>query len=69
MKHNLYNVKQDISEEVRFDEAAQIELILHEANAVGLRQEVADTASKFMKLDPSLNKLDAYFMAYSEWIK
>lgn len=69
MKHNIYNAKQDISEEVRFDDAAQIELILNEANAYGLRKEVADTANKFMKVDPTLNKLDAYFMAYSEWIK
>ena len=69
MKHNIYNAKQDISEEVRFDDLAQIELILFEANAYGLRHEVADTADKFMKDDPKLSKLDACIMAYSEWVK
>ena len=51
------------------DEATQIELLLEEANAYGLRQEVKDFAEKFMKEDKDLNILDAYFMAYSEWIK
>ena len=69
MKQNIYNAKDDLSEEIRFDDAAQIELILHESGAFGLRQEVADTASQFMKSDSTLSKLDAYFMAYSERIK
>ena len=69
MKHNIYNAKQDLSEEIRFDDQAQIDLILEEANAYGLRQEVIQTATKFMNTDPKLNKLDAYFMSYSEWIK
>ena len=69
MKHNIYNAKQDLSEEIRFDDQAQIDLILEEANAYGLRQEVIQTATKFMNIDPKLNKLDAYFMSYSEWIK
>jgi hypothetical protein len=51
------------------DEAMQIELLLEEANAHGLRQEVRDFAEKFAKEDKDLNILDAYFMAYSEWIK
>jgi hypothetical protein len=69
MKHHIYNAKQDISEEVRFDDQEQIDLILEEANAYGLRQEVIYTANRFMNADPKLNKLDAYFMSYSEWIK
>lgn len=69
MKHNIYNAKQDLSEEIRFDDQTQIDLILEEANAFGLRQEVIQTATKFMNTDPKLNKLDAYFMSYSEWIK
>ena len=69
MKNNIYSAKQDISEEVRFSDAEQIELILVEANAYGLRKEVIDTATKFMKEDPNLSALDAHFMAYSEWIK
>ena len=51
------------------DEAMQIELLLEEANGFGLRNEVRNTAEKFMKEDKELNILDAYFMAYSEWIK
>ena len=51
------------------DEAMQIELLLEEANGFGLRNEVVKTAEKFMKEDEELNILDAYFMAYSEWIK
>jgi hypothetical protein len=51
------------------DEAMQIELLLEEANAHGLRQEVKDFAEKFSNEDKDLNVLDAYFMAYSEWIK
>jgi hypothetical protein len=51
------------------DEAMQIELLLEEANVFGLRNEVKNTAEKFMKEDKELNILDAYFMAYSEWIK
>mgnify|MGYP001421322165 FL=1 len=47
----------------------QIELILMEANAHGLRQEVQGMAAKLMNEDPSLTQLDATVMAYSEWIK
>ena len=54
---------------IPFHEAEQIELLLEEANAYGLRREVIEFAEKFMKEDPSLTELDAYFMAYSEWIK
>jgi len=69
MKHNIYNAKQDLSEEIRFDDITQIELILEEANAHGLRQEVIQTATKFMNQQPNLKELDAYFMSFSEWIK
>lgn len=51
------------------DEAMQIELLLEEANSFSLRNEVVKTAEKFMNEDEKLNILDAYFMAYSEWIK
>ena len=47
----------------------QIELILEEASAYGLRQEVHDWAKKFMKKDSNLSELDATKMAYNEWIK
>ena len=47
----------------------QIEEILEEANAYGLREEVRHTANKIIKKDPSFPKLSAYVMAYNEWIK
>ena len=50
-----------------------IELILEEANAYGLRQEVKEWAEKKLKEASSkgiwLSKLDAYVTAYHEWIK
>ena len=69
MKHNIYNAKQDLSEEIRFDDQTQIDLILEEANAFGLRLEVIQTATNFMNQQPNLKELDAYFMSFSEWIK
>ena len=54
-------------------EEEQIELILEEANAYGLRQEVKEWAEKELKKASSkgiwLSKLDAYVNAYHEWIK
>jgi len=53
--------------------AEQIEEILEEANAYNLRQEVKDTAKKFLKESSLkgiwLSELDAYVRAYHEWIK
>ena len=50
-----------------------IELILEEANAYGLRQEVKEWAEKELKKASFkgvwLSKLDAYVTAYHEWIK
>ncbi len=69
MKNNEYNPNEDISEEIRFSDAEQIELILEEANAYNLRSEVENQATKFMEENSNLSKLDATVMAYSEWIK
>ncbi len=69
MKNNEYNPNEDISEEIRFSDAEQIELILVEANGYNLRYEVEEQAKKFMQEDSTLSKLDATVMAYSEWIK
>ena len=55
------------------EEEEEIELILEEANAYGLRWEVKETAEK--KLEKAsreghwLPKLEAYVQAYNEWIK
>ena len=56
------NLKKEEDEE-------QIELILEEANAYGLRQEVKMWAEKELEKDNTLSKLDAYVIAYHEWIK
>jgi hypothetical protein len=58
--------KTDLKKE---EDEEQIELILEEANAYGLRQEVEEWALKEMTENPNLPKLDAYVTAYHEWIK
>jgi len=47
----------------------QIELLLLEANAYGLRGEVEQWAIQELKEDPNLSRLEAYVLAYNEWIK
>ena len=61
----------DQKEEVesQLEDEEEIELLLEEANAFGLRWEVDSFAKKFMDEDPMLPKLEAYVMAYNEWIK
>ena len=51
------------------EEKETVELILEEANQYGLRYEVDEFAQKFLKEDPTLSELEAYVMAYNEWIK
>ena len=58
--------KTDLKKE---EDEEQIELILEEASAYGLRQEVEEWALKEMAENPNLSKLDAYVTAYHEWIK
>ena len=69
---NIINSFQKINQKKEEDEE-QIELILEEANAYGLRQEVKEWAEKELKKASSkgiwLSKLDAYVNAYHEWIK
>jgi len=47
----------------------QIEEILLEANAYGLRWEVKTRAQKFIKENEKLTEVQAYQLAYAEWIK
>ena len=47
----------------------QIELLLLEANAYGLRGEVEQWAIQELKEDPDISRLEAYVLAYNEWIK
>ena len=56
-------------EESQLEDEEEIQLLIEEANAFGLRWEVDSFAKKFMDEDPMLPKLEAYVMAYNEWIK
>jgi hypothetical protein len=47
----------------------QIEEILTEASAFGLRWEVQSTAEHIMDENPNLDKVEAYQQAFSEWVK
>ena len=50
-------------------EEQQIEEILQEANAYGLRDQVEAWAEMYMIVNPKLNKVTAYEMGYNEWVK
>ena len=69
---NIINFFQKINQKNAEDEE-QIELILEEASAFGLRQEIKETAEE--KIEEAsfkghwLSKLEAYVIAYNEWIK
>jgi hypothetical protein len=47
----------------------EIEEILYEASAYGLREEVMETAKQLMDENPKLSKVNAYSMAFNEWVK
>lgn len=49
------------------DDHIQIEEILAEANAHGLKQEVIHTAAKFCAAGYS--SVDAHALAFAEWVK
>ena len=56
-------------EENQLEDEENIELLLEEANAYGLRIEVEQWAMQLLKEDPDLPRIDAYVQAYNEWIK
>ena len=56
-------------EESLLNDEEDIELLLEEANAFGLRWEIDSTAKQMMEQNPMLPKLEAYVQAYNEWIK
>ena len=56
-------------EESQLNDEEDIELLLEEANAYGLRIEVEQWAIQLLKEDPDLSRLKAYVQAYNEWIK
>lgn len=47
----------------------QIEEILMEASAYGLRLEIIEFAKKNMEEDPNMDRLTAYIHAFNDWIK
>ena len=46
-----------------------VQLILKEASAHHLEWEVDNFAKKIIANDPEINMVEAYQMAYSEWVK
>ena len=58
-----------VERKLQMSEEEQIEEILEEANAHNLREEVKIWAEKELERDNTLSKLDAYVIAYHEWIK
>ena len=56
-------------EENLLNDEEDIELLLEEANNYGLRIEVEQWAIQLLKEDPDLSRLEAYVLAYNEWIK
>ena len=47
----------------------QIEGILWEASAYGVRIEVLESATQLIKDNPKIGKVDAYQSAYRNWTK
>ncbi len=55
-------------EENLLNDEEDIELLLEEASAYGLRIEVEQWAMQLLKEDSDLSRLEAYVQAYNEWI-
>ena len=64
---NKYNYSTE-SFEILNDDEFQIEQILMEAGAYGLRNEVKETAEKILKENDMFSRLDAYVSAYHQVI-
>jgi len=50
-------------------DSEHIEELLYEAHAYGMRAEVMDWAKKEMEENPKLSRVDAYELAFREWVK
>ena len=55
--------------ESQLEDEEDIELLLEEANAFGLRLEVDSSAKQIIDENPMLSRLEAYVQAYNKWIK
>ena len=56
-------------EESLLEDEEDIELLLEEANAFGLRWEVDNTAKEKIRQNPEVSRLEAYVQSYNESIK
>ena len=66
----IYQRKEAVKGKSEMSEAQQIEEILQEAHAYGLKYEVMETATKILKDEgDDISELSAYVIAYHEWIK
>jgi hypothetical protein len=50
-------------------EEQQIEEILMEVSAWGMRQEIINSAQQYMQKNPNIKPLAAFEWAYNEWLK
>lgn len=50
-------------------ESKEIEELLYKAAAYGLRTEVIEWAKKELRENPRMRRVDAYELAYREWVK
>lgn len=50
-------------------DSEHIEELLYEAHAYGMRDEVMDWARKEMDENPRMKRVDAYELAFREWVK
>jgi len=67
-KINLRN--EAVKRKKEMSEQQQIDEILLEANAYGLKWEVMETATKILKDEgDAISELSAYVIAYGKWIK
>lgn len=46
-----------------------VQEILLDAHALGLIDEIRETAKKIMDENPKIERVDAYQMAFQEWVK
>ena len=66
----IYQRNEAVKRKKEMSEQQQIEEILLEANAYGLKYEVMETATKILKDEgDDISELSAYVIAYHEWIK
>ena len=50
-------------------EYEHVDLILKEASAYGLEWEVKQTAGKYIQKHPLIGFVEAYQLAYNDWVK